>query len=133
MYRPVLIVLLCACGPSTQPAQVRFEGIVGDKPFAIGQTFDGLGTKSTSATFSELKLFVHDVAFVDNNKKRVAVKLTQDETTQRDDIALIDLGSGKAAVQGTLPLDFSPADLEFTLGVPEAKNHLDGTLLERRR
>lgn len=124
----LLPVLLCACGPSDQPVTVRFEAIVGGKPFAIDQAFDGLGTKSTSATFSELKFYVHDVAFVDARGTRTPVKLTDDDQAQRDGLALVDLGTAKASLVGTLPQGFTPVDLEFTLGVPEAKNHLDGTL-----
>lgn len=129
---------LCACGPKETTVEVKFEAVVREEPFACGKSFGGLGTKNTSAEFTDFKLFVHDLVLVDAAGTRVPVALTQDELYQLDNVALLDFEDGtgacntgspetRAVVKGTVPAGSVFVALEFDLGFPEAKNHLDAT------
>jgi uncharacterized repeat protein (TIGR04052 family) len=127
-----------ACGPSVTPVEVKFAARVGDQPFACNKKFDNLGLKKTSAEFTDFKLFVRGLVLIDTAGKRIPLTLEQDELYQRDDVALLDFEDGTGAcetgsmdtrtvVKGTVPPGSQLAALEFDVGFPEEKNHLDAT------
>lgn len=126
---PVLLLLSAACGPSDQRVEVAFAAVVGTEALECEKTYAGLGTKSTSASFIDVRFFVTDLTLVDAKGKREPLKLEQDGKNQLDATALVTFCGAPAntKVVGRVPMGFTPAAVEFDLGFPEAKNHLDAT------
>lgn len=129
--------VLSACGPKETQVEVKFAAVVGAEPFSCSKKFDNLGTKQSSVEFTDFKLFVRAPALFDTAGKRVPLVLEQDGLFQLDDVALLDFedGSGtcigtpetRLVVKGTVPANTEFTALEFDLGFPEDKNHLDAT------
>lgn len=139
---PAGLVLAAACAPAFAQADravtIRFAASVGDKPFACGRSFDGVGATRSRVTPSDFRFYVSDVALIDATGKAVPLKLDQDERWQHRNVALLDFEdrSGpcltgthetRDVVKGTVPAgDYR--GLRFTLGVPFELNHADATI-----
>jgi len=121
-----------------QGVEIRFEAKVGDRPFACGQAYEGLGV--TSSTFEpwDLRLFVHHVRLVTSAGLEVPVSLEQDGIWQTEDVALLDFEdkTGRCVdgtvqtnttVKGTLDAG-EYTGIRFGVGVPFELNHQDVTL-----
>ncbi len=116
---------------------IQFEGMVGDEPFACGDTYN-LGTQSSAVTPLDFRLYVSEVALIDAAGNAVPLVLEQDGLWQHQNVALLDFedktggcANGtpdtRAQVVGAVPAgDYT--GLKFTLGVPFALNHIDSTL-----
>ncbi|MCA0302784.1 MAG: metallo-mystery pair system four-Cys motif protein [Proteobacteria bacterium] len=127
-----------ALAQADKPVTIRFAASVGDKPFACGRSFDGVGATRSRVTPSDFRFYVSDVALVDATGKAVPLKLDQDERWQHRTVALLDFEdrSGpcltgtqetRDVVTGTVPAgDYR--GLRFTLGVPFELNHADATI-----
>jgi uncharacterized repeat protein (TIGR04052 family) len=122
----------------TRKVAIRFSGRVGDKPFACGQAYDGIGTTGSRITPSDFRFYVSDVQLIDSTGKAVAVDLEQDDRWQYRNVALLDFedrtgpcltGTSEThdVVMGTVPAG-SYRGLRFTLGVPFDLNHADSTI-----
>jgi len=120
---------------ATVPVTVRFVVRANGEDVRCGQTYAGLG--ATLATFepADLRLYVHDVALVDDAGRAVAMTLDEDARWQGQGVALLDFEDGTGAcengnadlhtvVTGTVP-DGDYRGLHFVLGVPPALDHLD--------
>lgn len=117
---------------------IRFAAMVGDKAFACGQSYDGIGRTSSRVTPSDFRFYVSAVHLIDGAGKAVPLKLDQDERWQYRDVALLDFEdrSGpcltgtqemRNVVTGTAPAgDYR--GLRFMLGVPFELNHGDSTI-----
>jgi uncharacterized repeat protein (TIGR04052 family) len=121
--------------PPMRAVSLQFRAVVGDRPFACGQTYADIGTGASSFTPSEFRMFVHHVRLVSRSGQRVAVTLEQDGRWQNGDLAMLDFedGSGpcsngspdlRTTIAGTVP-DGDYVALEFEIGVPFERNHGD--------
>lgn len=127
-----------ALAQADRPVTIRFAAVVGDKPFACGRSYDGIGVSRSRITPSDFRFYISDVALVDATGKAVPLKLDQDERWQHRTVALLDFEdrSGpcltgtqetRDVVTGTVPAgDYR--GLRFTLGVPFELNHADATI-----
>lgn len=115
---------------------IRFAARVGEKDFACGITYDGLGSDSSSVQFSDFRLYVSNVRLIDASGSEVPLTLDQDGLWQSENVALIDFEDGTGAcgeggndvlrttVVGTAP-EGDYTGIAFELGVPFELNHLD--------
>lgn len=115
---------------------IPFAPRVGDSPFACGESYSGLGESNSTVEALDFRLYVHDVTLVRANGEGVPLSLEQDGVWQRDGIALLDFEDGTGACDTASPETrtvvvgsaMDPGDivgLRFTLGIPDALNHLD--------
>jgi uncharacterized repeat protein (TIGR04052 family) len=124
--------------PTTAELSVNFAAQVNGQDFACGQTHTGVGTGGHDYKVNDFRLYVHDARIRDAlTGEDHAVELTQDGVWQRDNVALLDFEDGCTtgttetnkvlAGKVTVPVTVDLADAEvcFTVGVPEDKNHLD--------
>lgn len=118
--------------------EVRFEAAVGDEAFACGTTYPGLGTTAADAKVTDLRFYLHDVALVGGGER---YPLTLDASEwQNDGVVLLDFEDGSGGCEGTpernmsikgaIPAGANVDALEFTIGIPEAMNHLDNATAE---
>jgi uncharacterized repeat protein (TIGR04052 family) len=129
--------LLQACEVPEKQHTVKFSPQVGEQPLSCTSSYTGIGKTATTVELLDFKLYVRDVTLVRANGEKHPLVLEQDGKWQRESIALLDFEDGTGTcdtgspethmeVVGTAP-DFDDyTGLEFTLGVPEALNHLDG-------
>ncbi len=114
---------------------LRFKGMVGDKAFSCGESYDGIGTTNSKITPTDFRLYVHNVRLIDANGNETPVKLEQDGKWQFENIALLDFenGSGPCAngtadthnfIKGTAPAG-NYTGVKFIVGVPFERNHAD--------
>jgi uncharacterized repeat protein (TIGR04052 family) len=124
--------------PDSQPVSLRFAAHVNGQPFACGQSYSGVGITRSTITPSDFRLYVSEVALIDEAGRSVPVTLTQDGIWQVDDIALLDFENGagpcrngtagmNTEVRGSVPVG-RYVGLRFTLGIPFARNHGDPTV-----
>ncbi len=122
---------------SRQEVQIKFKGMVGDKPFNCGESYN-LGTPATAVTPGDFRFYVFDVALIDETGKTVPIMLTQDGKWQYQNVALLDFENKTAAcangtaemrdmVVGTVPKG-NYKGVQFNLGVPFNLNHADAAL-----
>jgi uncharacterized repeat protein (TIGR04052 family) len=122
-------------GANTQTVALRFKPMVGDKGFACGQSYEGIGTTASKITPTDFRLYVHNVRLIDASGKETPVKLEQDGKWQVDNIALLDFengtgpcGNGTADthdfIKGTAPAG-NYTGVKFAVGVPFERNHAD--------
>lgn len=118
-----------------QEVALRFKPMVGDRPFACGQSYDDIGTTNSKITPTDFRLYVHNVRLVDAAGKETPVALEQDGKWQVDNIALLDFenGGGPCAngtadtndvIKGKAPAGHYTG-VKFTVGVPFERNHAD--------
>ena len=115
---------------------IRFAARVGDKDFACGITYDGLGSDKSSIQVSDFRLYVSNVRFIDAQKNEVPLQLDQDGLWQYQNVALLDFEDGtgpcgdggneqlRTTVVGTVPPG-EYSGIVFDLGVPADLDHLD--------
>jgi uncharacterized repeat protein (TIGR04052 family) len=135
-----LAALLLGAAPALaqQEVAIRFAAQVNGAAFSCGQSYSGLGSTSATATPSDYRFYVHDVALL--RADGTAVPLVMRESPwQRDGVTLLDFenGQGPCAQGGNAPMNESVrgtvpagayAGIRFTLGVPERHNHQDATV-----
>ncbi|MDY7230340.1 MbnP family copper-binding protein [Hyalangium rubrum] len=141
------LVVLCATGcgdeeptlpeppPPPTDISIPFEARVGDKPFACGQSYPGLGATGTTYEPMDFRMYLHDVRLVSDTGQEVPVTLTNDGEWQVDGAAFLDFedktglctnGTKKIRTQvvGTVPAG-NYRGLRFRVGLPSALNHQD--------
>lgn len=138
-----LVSAACGDDKSTPPPDapldvaITFKPMVGDKAFACGQTYTGLGTTGSTYEPKDFRLYIHNVRLISHDGWDVPVTLTEDGAWQQDGVALLDFenktglcSNGTEAtndrVVGTVPAG-SYMGLRFTVGVPFEKNHQDAS------
>ncbi len=120
---------------TTQPVTIAFEAKLGERPFACGASYEGLGVADSTLTPSDLRFYVSNVRLIDAQGDERGVALVQDEVWQLDDVALLDFedrtgpcANGTTATNTQL-VGRAPAGeyvgIVFDLGVPAALNHQD--------
>lgn len=121
--------------PPLRTVSLNFRAVVGDRPFACGETYHNIGVGQSSFTPSEFRVFVHGVQLVTRGGDRVPLTLAQDGRWQNGDLAMLDFENGTgpcsngtpelhSTITGTAP-DGDYVALEFQLGVPFERNHGD--------
>jgi len=136
------IALLMSIAPlafsaDQQSVSIHFQAMVGERKFACGQSYVGIGTTHSKITPRDFRFYVHNLRLTDASGKEVPVELDQDGKWQLDDLALLDFEDASAGcVNGTPEMNDHvsgkvPAGrysgLRFTLGVPFNKNHTELT------
>lgn len=157
-YSFALLALIAACGDDdhhhdvtpdaavqpdadTSPREVtvQFAPKIGNAAFACGQTYNAMGDESTTITPRDFRMYVYDVSLIKSDGSKVPLALTQDGTWQYQNVALLDFEdfTGGCAdgtpetnkvLRGTVPAGTYDG-IAFTIGVPEAMNHVDLTTL----
>jgi len=118
-----------------RPITLHFAAVVGDKPFACGQSYAGIGTARSTITPSEFRMFISNVELLTADGKAVPLALEQDGKWQSEGLAMVDFedgsgpcGNGTAEVRTTITGD-APAGrytgVRFQIGVPFERNHGD--------
>ena len=121
-----------------QAITIPFAGVVAGAPFACGQRYDAIGTTGASITPADFRFYVHDVTVIDEAGNDVVVVL-DDNDFQSKGVALLDFEDGTGAcdtgspathtaITGTVPGGTDVAGVRFTIGVPDALNHLDSSV-----
>jgi len=120
-------------GEQSRAVELRFAGVVGASPFTCGSTYEGVGSPAATIAATDFRLYVHDVALIGGGT-RYPLTLDQNQW-QLDEVALLDFEDASGAcmgtaemnttITGTIPAGVSVDAVEFTLGLPTAKNHLD--------
>jgi uncharacterized repeat protein (TIGR04052 family) len=138
-------VMLAACSEddvpaamTTQEVTINFAAQVNGQDFVCDTANTGVGTGGHEFKVTDFRLFVHDAYIRDAvTGEDHAIELTQDGVWQKDNLALLDfedatancLGTAETnkVLAGTVPatVDMEDAEVCFTVGVPEDKNHLD--------
>ncbi|MDP1572077.1 MAG: metallo-mystery pair system four-Cys motif protein [Vicinamibacterales bacterium] len=123
---------------SAAPVSIRFEGVVGDQPFACGTTYPGLGMTKSAVRVSDFRFYVSALRLVRADGTEVPVTLAQDGLWQHEDVALVDFEDATGAcmngtpetrhvVEGTAPAG-AYTGVRFEMGLPFDKNHQEPTL-----
>lgn len=135
-YLLPFVALIGTMALAQQPVTLDFEAVVGDAPLVCGQTYDGVGSTSTTIEFQDARLYVSNVRLINADDEEVSVTLEQDGLWQFENVALLDFEDAtggcsdvgteatNAQVSGIVPEgDYS--GLVFDLGVPFKLNHGD--------
>ncbi len=116
------------------PITLNFRGVVGDKAFACGTIFDGIGTGPSQFIPADFRFYVSNIRLVSATGSEAPLELDQDGVWQYQNVALIDFETGpengcaegneavNAVVKGSVPAGVYTA-LQFDLGLPFDLNH----------
>ncbi|MFM7426919.1 MAG: MbnP family copper-binding protein, partial [Elainella sp.] len=121
----------------SQSVTIRFAAQVGNQPFTCGKSYE-LGQPALSIMPSDFRLYVSNVALINQQGEAIPMTLIQDGQWQYQNVALLDFEDKTGActngtaetrteVIGTVPVG-TYRGLQFTLGLPFALNHADSTL-----
>lgn len=149
MARPIIAHVLCGlallagtasawAADEARPVTLRFEAVVGEKPFACGQSYDGIGLSKSTMTVADFRFYVSNLRLLKADGSEQVVTLTRDGLWQQEDVALVDFEDGtKGCANGTpetraiVEGQVAPGDytgVRFDIGIPFEKNHRDPTL-----
>lgn len=118
---------------------IQFAARVGNEDISCESMPTAIaGTTNTNPEFTDVRMYVSEIALINEKGAEVTLDLTQDGKWQYKNVALLDFetGSGSCAngnnalnhvVKGTAPKG-SYTGVKFTLGVPAELNHygIDG-------
>ena len=127
-----------AINAQTQPININFQAVVGDKAFDCKESYEGIGTTNSKMSVTDFKIYVQDVRLIDKKGKETPVSLTNDGKFQTEKVAMLDFENGEGncgngtkelntTIRGTVAKG-KYSGVKFTIGVPTEINHLDGTL-----
>lgn len=127
-------VTVDAAGPLA--VSIPFVARVKGTAFACDQVYAGVGSTAAEYKGQDFRFFVSDVALIPTGGGApVPVTLTANSNQSADGIALIDFENGTGLCQMGTPSTYSTVvgtvppgsynGVTFTMGVPQAKNHLD--------
>lgn len=150
-----LCSLLAACGSESsiseksqtsntdkitkQEVEVRFAARVGNEAIRCETMSNSIaGTANSQPTFTDVRMYVSEIALINEKGDAVTLDLIQDGKWQYQNVALLDFETGTGScsngneqtnhtVRGTVPQG-NYHSIRFTLGVPAALNHygIDG-------
>lgn len=114
---------------------IPFRASVGGRAFRCGETYQNIGTSGAAYTVQDLRFYVADVRLLTASGQEVEFVL---DTTpfQNANVALLDFEAGGSGcpegntatnteLRGHPQTAGTFTGVRFTLGVPEARNHLD--------
>ena len=122
--------------PAPIAVTIPFVARVKGTAFACDQVYTGVGSTDASYTGQDFRFFVSDVALIPaGGGTPVPVTLTVNSNQAANGLALLDFENGTGACQmgttatytsivGTVPAG-TYNGVTFTMGVPEAQNHID--------
>jgi uncharacterized repeat protein (TIGR04052 family) len=121
-----------------QDVKIRFSAEVSGKPFSCKEAYTNMGAAKSPVKFGDFRLFISELALLDDLGRKVPVDLDQDGIWQFQNVALLDFEDGQDGCLGGSPQlrDFISGrvptglykGLSFTLGVPFSLNHADPIL-----
>lgn len=146
----VIVGALVGCGNSDdttqsninedqkQDVEIQFSARVGNEEITCQTMTSVVGMNNINPQFKDARMYVSEVALINNEGEAVNITLIQDNKWQYENVALLDFETGKDGcdngntalnhvVKGTVPIgDYN--GIQFTLGVPAAFNHygIDG-------
>lgn len=142
--------LLVACGGGgsssdnsgnqvTQDVEIQFSAQAGDTKIRCEEMLDvTVGTHNTHPAFTDVRVYVSEIALISQDGDAVNVTLIQDGKWQYKNVALLDFENGSGScdngnadtnftIRGTVP-EGEYDGIRFTVGVPTELNHfgIDG-------
>ena len=131
------LMFVGASAPS-RPIHLRFQAVVGTRPFKCGVAYAGIGKTDASITTDFFRFYVSHIRLIDAQGHQTPFTLDQDGTWQERDVAFLSFedpsshcagGSPQLheEVGGSVPAG-NYTGIIFTLGVPEDLNHADATI-----
>ncbi len=137
-FAATALLTQAASAQQDRKVSIRFAAVVGDQPFACGNSYEGIGATASKVTPSDFRFYVSGVELIDATGKAVPLKLDQDERWQHRDVALLDFENRtgpcltgtqetRDVIAGTVPAG-TYRGLRFSLGVPFELNHADATI-----
>jgi uncharacterized repeat protein (TIGR04052 family) len=123
------------------PVSIDFALRNGGAEVGCGDVLIGLGAAASDAALLDARFYVHDVALVTSDGAELPVTLDDVAAWQSRGVALVDFAddsgaceTGSAGVNGHVTGVVERTDdvvgLRFTLGVPEALNHIEADKAE---
>ncbi|TGK81545.1 metallo-mystery pair system four-Cys motif protein [Leptospira noumeaensis] len=111
-----------------QAVNLNFEALANGQSLVTGSN---ITADSRTVQFRDFRLYISEVKLVKADGTTADVTLSTDNVWQSNGLALVDLETTQttetnAKVSGTAPAG-SYTGVQFTVGVPEALNHLDRT------
>ena len=117
------------------PVTIRFVARLGSKELTCRTQYTKVGAERSTVTLRDMRLFVQDVALLDEDGEAVPVQLDVRKPWQSEEVALLDFedvsgecGAGtpetNTKLTGRVP-DRRYTGIRFSNGVPEALNHAD--------
>lgn len=111
-----------------QSVNLEFEALVNGQKITSGTN---TLSDSRSVQFRDFRLYISEVKFVRADGSTADVSLSTDNVWQANGVALVDLETYRTTetnikVNGSVPIG-SYTGVQFTVGVPEALNHLNST------
>lgn len=132
-----LTLSLAACADAApRDIELTFSGQIGGRPFVCGERYEGVGTTSATFTALDFRFYLHDPRLVTDAGEEIPIALTDDDTWQNTEVALIDFETGgpcmsgnpetNVALRGRIPAEVAGdiVAVRFRLGVPEHMNHV---------
>lgn len=151
MIKPSLTLLATAClvacggdndsdsdGAHSQAVTINFAAGLGSEAMACGERTTPVGRQQTPPEVKDFRLYISDVQVAGTDGEFHAVELEQNDW-QHQNVALLDFEDGSASCSGgnaatnkqltgmVSNIGGDVTQVRFTLGVPEALNHLDRT------
>lgn len=137
-FAATALLTQAASAQQDRKVSIRFAAVVGDQPFACGNSYEGIGATASKITPSDFRFYVSGVELIDATGKAVPLKLDQDERWQHRDVALLDFENRtgpcltgtqetRDVIAGTVQAG-TYRGLRFSLGVPFELNHADATI-----
>ncbi len=128
----------CLAAKPQKTISINFAAVVGNEPFACGQSYAGIGLSKSHITPSDLRFYVSDVELLDRKGRAIPLELQQDGVWQYQNITLLDFENGSGpclngnagihkTITGSVPNQHYQG-LRLTLGLPDELNHGDPTL-----
>lgn len=143
-----LVVATISCAQSDSPTSgdtgptmkvaIEFELLLNGEKVTCTDTFENVGSGSTSMQLADARLFIQNLSLIDADGNKEAVMLDSDSDYQGPSVALLDFenASELCAENGTKTThttltgkvaEGSYEGLSFSVGVPEHLNHGDPT------
>jgi uncharacterized repeat protein (TIGR04052 family) len=127
LFLPVILSVQACSKPAT-PVELGFSVRYGDSNISCTESADGI-------QLTDLRFFVHNIKLTDPSGADLEFQMADDDRWQDGIVALIDLENGQGAclngsvemngsIQGTVR-GYGVHNITFSLGIPEALNHLD--------
>lgn len=118
-----------------QTFELRFHAVSGAQDVNCAQALTNMGTGHVTAHLQDLALFIHGLTFIKEDGSHIIANL-DDNAFQSQNVALLDfqdrsdscLGSSKPThtiLSGSIADATDIKSVQFTLGVPDALNHVD--------
>jgi uncharacterized repeat protein (TIGR04052 family) len=113
---------------------IAFEAMIGDELLAVGDTYEGVGTKDNSLTISEAAFYAHGFELVSADGSARSITLDEESPFQHNGHVLLDFSRDDQSQEPELTenravtgraADEDYETLRFHIGVTAEMNHLD--------